>query len=401
MAGKEKAFRESGKCLQYITIKARLYPTEQQAELFEKTFDCCRYLWNQMLTDQQRFYLETGAHFIPTPAKYKNLAPFLREVDNQALIQEHNKLRQAFRVFFKNPESFGYPRFKRKKDDKKSFSACNHNFPSGPTIYTTKDGIRMTKAGIVKAKFSRKPRADWALKRITVHKTKAGTFYCYLVYAYRVCTPKTIQPTEERTVGIKYSVPHFFVTDDGTTADPPHWLRESQEKLANCQRKLSRMQPGSKNYQEMVQKYRALHEHIANQRRDFIHKQSSQIANDWDAVCVRDDALDEMSRTMNRANLYEAGFGMFRECLKYKLARQGKQYILVDRYYPSSRICRHCGYELPQAADYNRQTWNCPQCGALLNREVNAAQNIKQAGLRQISSHEETCKPCKKSPPQK
>lgn len=132
-------------------------------------------------------------------------------------------------------------------------------------------------------------------------------------------------------MGIKYSVPHFFVTDDGTTADPPHWLRESQEKLANCQRKLSRMQPGSKNYQEMVQKYRALHEHIANQRRDFIHKQSSQIANDWDAVCMRDDALDEMSRTMNRANLYEAGFGMFRECLKYKLARQGKQYILVDR----------------------------------------------------------------------
>lgn len=386
MVGKEKVSIESGVCLQYTTIKARLYPSEQQAELFEKTFDCCRYLWNQMLADQQRFYWETDVHFIPTPAKYKNGAPFLKEVDNQALIQEHNKLSQAFRVFFKNPESFGYPRFKRKKDNKNSFSACNHEFPSGPTIYTTKDGIRMTKAGIVKAKFSREPKADWALKRITVQKAKTGTFYCYLVYAYTAPMPKPIPPTEERTVGIKYSVPHFFVADDGTTADPPHWLRESQEKLAECQRKLSRMQPGSKNYQEMVQKYRELHEHIANQRRDFIHKQSSRIANDWDAVCVRADALDEVNRTMKRANLYEAGFGMFRECLKYKLARQGKQYIPVDRYYPSSRICSRCGHELPQAADYRRRTWTCPECGAVLNREVNAAQNIKEEGLRQVSS---------------
>ena len=99
----------------FTTIKARLYPNEAQAELFEKTFGCCRYIWNRMLADQQRFYIETDTHFIPTPAKYKKEAPFLTEVDNQALIQEHNKLSQAFRVFFKNPECFGYPNFKRKK----------------------------------------------------------------------------------------------------------------------------------------------------------------------------------------------------------------------------------------------------------------------------------------------
>ena len=103
------------KKLQYTTIKVRLYPTAEQAELFEKTFGCCRYIWNQMLSDERRFYNETGVHFIPTPAKYKNGAPFLKEVDNQALIQEHNRLSQAFRVFFKNPEKFGYQRFKRKK----------------------------------------------------------------------------------------------------------------------------------------------------------------------------------------------------------------------------------------------------------------------------------------------
>ena len=147
-----------GKVIQYTTIKARLYPNEAQAILFEKTFGCCRYIWNRMLADQERFYLETDAHFIPTPAKYKKEAPFLKEVDNQALIQEHNKLSQAFRLFFKNPEHFGHPNYKKKKNDRDSFTACNHEFESGPTIYTTKDGIRMTKAGIIRAKFPRRPR---------------------------------------------------------------------------------------------------------------------------------------------------------------------------------------------------------------------------------------------------
>ena len=130
MARKPGAARSAGegRVIRYSTIKARLYPTPEQAELFEKTFGCCRYIWNQMLSDQQLFYQATGKHFIPTPAKYKDGAPFLREVDNQALIQEHNKLSQAFRVFFKNPESFGYPKFKRKKTDRNSFTACNHAF---------------------------------------------------------------------------------------------------------------------------------------------------------------------------------------------------------------------------------------------------------------------------------
>ena len=106
---------KDGEIIRFTTLKVRLYPTPEQTELFEKTFGCCRYIWNQMLSDQQRFYIEADTFFIPTPAKYKNEAPFLKEVDNQALIQEHNKLNQAFRVFFKDPGHFGYPKFKRKK----------------------------------------------------------------------------------------------------------------------------------------------------------------------------------------------------------------------------------------------------------------------------------------------
>ncbi len=378
-----------GRIVQYNTIKARLYPNEAQAELFENTFGCCRYIWNRMLADQQRFYLETDKHFIPTPAKYKKEAPFLKEVDNQALIQEHNKLSQAFRVFFKSPEAFGRPKFKKKKTDRDSFTACNHVFESGPTIYITRDGIRMTKAGIVRGKFPRRPRNGWKLRRVTVEKTKSGKYYAYILYEYTVKKPEPVAPTAETTVGLKYSMGHFYVADNGGMADAPHWMKQSQEKLAKLQRRLNRMQPGSNNYNEAVQKYRELHEHIANQRRDFIHKESSRIANDWDAVCIRSDSMQTLSKRMNLGNVLDSGFGMFRECLRYKLARQGKPLILVDRYMPTTRTCSVCGLVLDDEVHYKRKRWQCPKCGAAHNREVNAAKNIKALGLEQHFSSQE------------
>ena len=384
MAGKKR-----DGTVQYTTIKVRLYPDDVQIELFEKTFGCCRYIWNHMLADQRRFYLETGAHFIPTPAKYKKGAPFLREVDNQALIQEHNKLSQAFRVFFKNPESFGHPSFKRKKNDRDSFTACNHVFESGPTIYITRDGIRMTKAGVVRARFSRRPRNGWKLKRVTVTKTRTGKYYGCILYEYPAKEQSPVVPTPEKTLGLKYSMQHFYVADNGSAADPPRWLKLSQEKLTKLQQRLSRMQPGSRNYKETVQKYRLLHEHIANQRHDFIHKESWRIANAWDAVCVRGDSIQELSRKMTLGNAMEAGFGMFRECLRYKLARQGKTLITVDRCAPTSRTCSACGLVLDSGVDFKKSLWKCPRCGAVHQREVNAAKNIKAQGLDQYYQKQE------------
>ena len=388
MPGAPRKRAGEGKTVQYTTLKVRLYPTEAQAELFENTFGCCRYIWNHMLADQQRFYLETDRHFIPTPAKYKKDAPFLKEVDNQALTQEYNRLSQAFRVFFKDPGHFGYPNFKKKKTDRDSFTACNHVFQSGPTIYTTRDGIRMTKAGIVKAKFSRRPQAWWRLRRVTVEKTRSGKFYCSILYEHEEKTPEPKTPVPQATLGLKYSMGHFYVADSGHRADPPRWLKQSREKLTKLQRRLKRMEPGSKNYWEAVRKYRLLHEHIANQRRDFIHQESSRIANGWDAVCMRADDLAELSRSVKRGNVLESGFGMFRECLRYKLARQGKPLILVDRYGPTTRSCSACG-AVQDSVSYKRRTWVCPRCGAVHDREVNAAKNIKAQGLAQYFHSQE------------
>ena len=366
--------------IQYNTIKVPLYPTPEQEALFQKTFGCCRYIWNRMLSDHERFYSETGAHFIPTPAKYKKEAPFLKEVDNQALIQEHNKLSQAFRNFFRSPAAFGYPRFKRKKTDRDRFTACNHVMGESATIYITKNAVRMTKAGLVRAKFPRRPRSDWRLTRITVERTKTGRYYGCLLYACPAHKPEPVEPTAETTIGLKYSVSHFYVADDGSMASPPRWLKQSQEKLAVIQQKLSRLQPGSRNYQEQVQTYRLLHERIANQRRDFLHKESRRIANAWDAVCIRDDSLRAIAQTLGGGEVLHSGFGMFREMLRYKLERQGKQLLEVDRFVPTTKVCSACG-AVNESIPPKAQRWICPVCGAEHRRGVNAAVNIKAKGL--------------------
>ena len=377
--------KQSKSSIQYNTIKVPLYPTPEQEALFQKTFGCCRYIWNRMLADHEEFYYATDKHFIPTPAKYKKEVPFLREVDNQALIQEHNKLSQAFRNFFRNPAAFGYPRFKRKKDGRDRFTACNHVMGESATIYITQNAVRMTKAGLVRAKFPRRPRSGWRLTRITVERTKTGRYYGCLLFACPVHKPEPVEPTAERTIGLKYSVTHFYVTDGGAAADPPRWLKQSQEKLAAIQQKLSRLQPGSRNYQEQVQTYRLLHERIANQRRDFLHKESRRIANAWDAVCIRDDSLRAIAQTLGGGEVLHSGFGMFREMLRYKLERQGKQLLEVDRFVPTTKVCSACG-AVNESIPPKAQRWICPVCGAEHRRGVNAAVNIKAKGLAQYQA---------------
>ena len=368
--------------IQNTTIKVRLSPTAEQAALFDKTFDCCRYIWNRILADHEEFYAATGVHFLPTPAKYKKEAPFLKEVDSLALATAHQNLRGAFQRFFDDPGQFGYPVFKKKKDRKNSYTT--YRSTQANTLYTTRDGIRLPKVGIVRAVFHRRPLHWWTLKSATVSKTPTGKYFCSLTFEYPVKEPKPVLPSPETTIGLNYSMSHFYVDSEGQMADPPKWLRRSQDKLAQLQRRLARMERGSKNYEQQLGKIRALHEHIANQRKDYLHKESRRIANAWDAVCVRDMDLTAMSQKLKLGNVMDPGFGMFRIYLNYKLNRQGKAYIVVNKFVPTTKTCHHCGY-IKDDLTLRDRTWVCPACGEVIQREVNAARNIRDAGLSQRS----------------
>ncbi len=382
-ANKEEMPAKERKILQYPIIKVRLYPTEEQAELIEKTFGCCRYLWNKMLADVQEFYAATDVHYIPAPAKYKKDAPFLREVDSRALCAVHQNLRQAFINFFRSPKAFSYPQFKSKKSKKDSFTVLCRPYRSGPSIYLTKSGIHLVKLGVIPAKLHRKPEPDWELRYVTVTKTRSGKYFCSIVYRHTAERPEPVCPTTEKTIGINHSLNHFYVDSNGLTVDLPAYLEESKKKLSLMNQKLSRMQRGSQNHEEQAQKIRLLHEHIANQRRDFIHKESRRIANAWDAVCIRETDLVRMSQNVKGANVMSSAFGLFRTCLQYKLRNQGKEFIVISPYSPTAKTCHECGF-VNEALTRRDREWTCPHCGAKIARERNAALNIRDWGLQKF-----------------
>lgn len=367
---------------QHTVIRFRLHPSAEQAELIEKTFGCCRWLWNQMLSDVQEFYAAADAHYIPTPARYKKEAPFLKEVDSQALCTVHQNLRKAFLNFFRAPGAFRYPQFKTKKARKDSFTVYCRQYHTGPSIYLTDKGIQMPKLGLIPANIYRRPLHWWSLKLVTVSKTRSGQYFCSVSFGYEVKTPEQIAPKQERALGLNYSLSRFYVDSEGASPVLPA-VQKSRERLAKLQSGLARMEQGSHHYERQLQKIRLLHEHIANQRRDFVHKESRRIANAWDAVCVRESDLVALSQKLNQGGVMDYGFGAFRVYLKYKLERQGKTYIVVDRLAPAAKTCWRCGHVNEKLTSHEK-SWICPSCGEVVTREVNTAQNLRDMGLAQF-----------------
>ena len=236
----------------------------------------------------------------------------------------------------------------------------------------------------MKAKLYRNTPDNWVLKSATISETKSGRIFCALLYEFDIPAPKEVLPTLENSIGLDYSSPLFYVDHENRSPDKPRWLRESEAKLAHEQRLLSHMKYGSKNYIRQLHKIEVLQEHIANQRKDFAHKESRRIANAYGSVCVEDLDLQAMAQSLNLGkSTNDNGFGMFREFLKYKLEEQGKHLIKVDKWYPSSKTCHYCGgyYKDLQLGE---EEWICPHCGKHILRNQNAGINIRREGIRQF-----------------
>lgn len=189
-------------------------------------------------------------------------------------------------------------------------------------------------------------------------------------------------PTEETALGVDYSSKSLYVDSESTNADYPRYYRQAEAKLKKAQRKLSKRKKGSKNREKQRLKVAKLHEKVANQRKDFLHKLSRRIANAYEAIAIEDLNMRGMAQGLNLAkSTNDNGFGMLKNFLQYKMEEQGKKLVTIDKWYPSSKLCRFCKHENRQLtlADRNR---TCPHCGAELERDVNAAINIKNEGCR-------------------
>lgn len=366
-------------------IMYRAYPTPEQQVLLSKTFGCVRFVWNHMLMDAQQFWDEAGVFFIPTPAKYKNEFPFLKEIDSGALCNAQLDLKEARKRHREDPKNVGVPTLKSKRKSKMSYTTNVHSYVKKDgqlvkTLELTEDAVHLPKVGFVKIKKHRSPGNGWQLKAATVSCTRSGKYFVSLLYEFEKDI-QPIKPTKETSLGLDYSSHDFYVDSNGDVANYPRFYRQSEAKLARAQRRLSRMQFGSHHYDKQLYKVRVLQEHIANQRKNFCHTASTAIAKQYDAVFVEDINLRGLAGSLKLGkSTNDNGFGMFRTMLEYKLTSQGKTFAKTDKWYPSSKTCSVCGF-IKNDLTLADRVWTCSACGTTHNRDHNAAINIRNVGL--------------------
>lgn len=359
--------------------KFRIYPNEDQKIMFAKTFGCVRFIYNKMLGDRIEHYKATKKSLKNTPAKYKTEFPWLKEVDSLALANAQLHLNAAYKNFFTKPER-GFPRFKSKKNNRAAYSTNNQN----GSVRIENGRIKLPKVGFVKIKQHREIPSSWTIKTVTVSKNPADKYFVSVLFEYENQVPKVIP---KKFIGLDFSMHELFVSSEGIIPEYPRFYRQSLRKLAKAQRKRDFCQKGSKNRQKQNKKVALLHEKIANQRKDFLHKWSRKLADDYDAVCIEDLNMQAMSRALNFGkSVADNGWGMFTAFLQYKLEEQGKQLIKIDKYYPSSQTCHVCGHKNQATKDLSVREWTCPDCHTHHDRDVNAAMNIMIEGKRTISA---------------
>ena len=372
-------------------IKYRLYPTSEQKIMFAKTFGCCRKVYNLMLSEKIESYKTTGKFVAVTPAKYKKDFPYLKEVDSLALANVQLNLQSAFRNHFdrNRRKKTGFPKFKSAKHSRKSYTTNNQN---GTVAIIDSRYIRLPKIGKVKAVIHRVPGTDWKLKSATVSCSSDDRYYVSVLFEYENSASAYVVD-ENNAIGMDYASDGLYVDDKGNIGTNHKFYRESHKKLAKEQRKLSRKKGSRKgedkshNYLKQQRKVNRIHTHIANQRKDNLHKISAEIANQYDIVCVENLNMRNMSNRGfgNGKATLDNGYGMFLDMLEYKLANRGKYLVKVDKWYPSSQICHCCGKRHPEMKDLRIRTMRC-ECGYVMDRDRNAAMNIKKEGLRIMNS---------------
>ncbi len=364
-------------------IVYRIYPNKGQETLLQKTFGCVRFVYNHMLSLQEERY-KAGEKYLPRTAannycnqELKEEYPFLREPDKFALTNAVFHMDAAYQAMFGHRGK--HPKYKSKHYSKKSYTTniSNGNIAVG-------DGhVKLPKLGRVKAATHRMAPEGWALKSATVSQGKDGTYQVSVLYEYE----STVLPmgiSGDNTIGLDFKMSGLYVASDGTQADMPGYYRRAQKRLAREQRRLSRKQKDSKNRNKQRIRLARVHAHVANQRKDFLHKQSAAIAKQYTCVCVEDLDLKAMSDSgfYNGKSVHDDAYGMFLGMLQYKLEVNGGMLVKVGRWYPSSQMCGHCGYKNSELRDLSIRKWACPVCGTVHDRDVNAAENIKHEGLR-------------------
>ena len=362
-------------------FKFRIYPNNTQQQLINRIFGCCRFVYNHFLAvrrDEWKAnhnsltYIKTAK--LLTDLKKREETSWLSEADNAALQNSLRNLDCAYQNFFEKRTR--YPRFKSKHSYKQSYRT--NNVRNCVRIVNRK--IKLPKVGFVKIKQSR--TFEGRILNATVIHAASGKYFVSL--CVEMDKEKLVRFNNGGKIGIDVGLKEFYSDSNGNTVTNPRTLKKLSKKLAREQRRLSRKMPKSRNREKARIHVAKVHEHIANIRKDFLHKLSTRLTRENQTIAVEHLNIQRMLKNHKLArSVLDASWGEFFRQLEYKTELHGGELLKVDTFYPSSQICSHCGYQNTETKNLSVRKWTCPKCGTHHDRDINAAKNILRKALEE------------------